>query len=258
MSEVAKPPPASKVLIATPTAQGDVTVAFAQTLLTAVGVFSKAGFAYRQAFFDGPDIALARNAFANAFLADAEATHLLFIDSDMSVSAEIFARLIAWKQPIAAAIYSERALNLDKFADAVRSGASNACAAALASNFVLRVPNGPIEVTQGFCKLEGVGFGCILIERTVFETMIAQGAAPKVSADKLARHGVGPQIFDFFSEATSPETGRLSEDYSFCRRARAAGFEIWGYAEGTVGHVGQFAFTASFYERLMASAEKLR
>lgn len=247
-----------KVFIATPTAQGTVTAAFAQSLLAAASAFTKAGFAYRQAFFDGPDVSMARNAFAHAFLADPEATHLLFIDSDMQVGVDVFQKLLHARKPIAAAVYVERRLDLDRFVEAIRSGLTKPRALALASNFVMRVADGPLEVAQGFCRLEAVGFGCILIERAVFESLIAKGLAPRAKADKLARHGLAAELHDFFSEINDPGAGRLSEDYAFCRRARAAGFDIWGAADAAVGHIGQFAYSASLLDRLEAGAERLR
>ena len=243
-----------KVLIATPTAEGKVTTAFAQTLLAAVSAFAKAGFQYRQAFFDGADVAMARNAFANVFLADETCTHLLFIDSDMAVDADVFARLIGWGKPIAGPICAERSLDLDRFAEEIRKGASRERATALASNFTVIVAPGQIEVTNGFCKVEGLGFGCVLIEGAVFAALIERGLAPKTPAGKLARHGLGPEIHDFFSEMAGTGGERVSEDFSFCRRARDAGFDIWGYGAASIGHIGPFAYGASFIERLKAAS----
>lgn len=243
---------ARKVLIATPTAEGKVTTAFAQTLLAAATAFSKAGFQYRQAFFDGADVAMARNAFANLLLADAACTHLLFIDSDMGVDIDVFARLIQSNKPIVGPICTERSLDLDRFAEEIRKGASRERAMAVASNFAVVVPQGRLEVTNGFCRVEALGFGCVLIERTAFETVAGRGLARRVPSGKLTRQGFPAEIVDFFSETEGPGGERVSEDFSFCRRAREAGFEIWGYGGAAIGHVGPFTYGASFIERLKA------
>ncbi|MEE2690024.1 MAG: hypothetical protein VX640_00660 [Pseudomonadota bacterium] len=244
-----------KVLIATPTAEGKVTTSFAQTLLAAATAFSKAGFQYRQAFFDGADVAMARNAFANILLADEGCTHLLFVDSDMAVDIEVFARLIQWGKPLAGPVCTERSLDLDRFVEEIRGGASKERALAVASNFAVMAAPGRIEVTNGFCKVEALGFGCVLIERSVFTALAERGLAKKTPAGKLARHGLGPDIYDFFSETAGPDGARVSEDFSFCRRAREAGFDIWGYGAASIGHVGAFTYGASFIERLKAASE---
>ena len=85
---------------------------------------------------------------------------------------------------------------------------------------------------------------------------IERGFAPKTPAGKLARHGLGPEIHDFFSETAGPGGERVSEDFSFCRRAREAGFDIWGYGAASIGHIGPFAYGAASIERLKAASEQ--
>jgi hypothetical protein len=247
---------ANKVFIATPTGEGRVTNQGAQTILTAINAFTKAGFTYRQAFFDGANVVNARNLFANAFLADAETTHLFFVDSDMDISGEVIARMIAFDKPLVGVIATERKLDLDRFADAIRSGASKERALALASNFIFLPPKGQIEVSKGFARMEAVGFGCVVIKREVFTAMIERGLAKKAPPGRLSRLGVGEEFTDFFSDLVLPQGGRLGEDFSFCLRARECGFEVWSYAAAAIGHVGPFTYGASFLEFLKAQADK--
>jgi hypothetical protein len=245
-----------KVFIGTPTIGGVVTNVFAQTLLAATMAATKAGWDYGQAFFDGAGVATARNALANIFLRDKEATHLLFIDSDMGGDVDLFQRLFAFEGPMAGVICAERNLNLDTLMEEAKKGSSRERATALASRFVVALPPGDVAFKNGFCRVESMGLACVLVRRDVFDTLIAKGLARKIPTGRLAAHGIGPEMWDFFSEIEREDGSRLSEDYSFCRRVSEAAFEIWGYGARTMSHVGPFAYGATFLEKVKAHAER--
>lgn len=78
----------------------------------------------------------------------------------------------------------------------------------------------PDELT----KVEGIGFGCVLMKTSVL-------------IDVYAEYGT---LF-------SPIDG-MGEDLSFCWRARQTGHEIWVDPSITLGHVGTMTVTKAFFD----------
>ena len=83
-----------KVFIATPTAGGIVTTAYAGTLIAISLVLKERNVKYRYCNFDGSDVVAARNYLANSFLQDTSCSHILFVDSDMSVAPETLSVMV--------------------------------------------------------------------------------------------------------------------------------------------------------------------
>lgn len=248
----------NRVFIATPTVAGTVTTAFAQALIAAIMAAQKAGWSFRQAFFDGADVTTARNALANVFYEDQSCTHLLFIDADMGADIDIFARLFDFGAAFAGIICTERSLDIDVLMEEARKGTTRERATALASRFVVSLPTGGVEFQKGFCKVDAIGFGCVLIRRDVFDALIDKAVVKKAPSGKLKSRGFTDELYDFFSELTRNDGTRISEDYSFCVRARQAGTELWGFGARGMSHVGAFSYGAAFLERVKAKAELKR
>jgi GT2 family glycosyltransferase len=73
-----------------------------------------------------------------------------------------------------------------------------------------------------------IGTGCMLITREVAQTLVNKYAYP-------------------FNLIETPDA-LISEDYSFCMRAREAGFKIWIDPRLTLVHLGTYGYGMSdFY-----------
>ena len=75
-----------------------------------------------------------------------------------------------------------------------------------------------IHITSGLHKMQLLPTGCMLIRASVFNALTKPYFALVAEGDQLR-----------------------GEDYYFCERARAAGFEIWcdGDLSSQIGHIGQ-------------------
>lgn len=239
-----------KVLIATPTAGNIVTTAYAHTLVTATRVLNAAGWDYQHRIFDGADVVMARNFLAHQAMADPRYTHLLFLDSDIAVPEAVLRRLVKANRPVSGAIYSERSLDRKRYADLLASGVAEPRARAAASRFTVRLIDGKVAVKNGWCRLAGIGAGCLLIRREVLAALIEHGAAPRIESARLKTVVGVDHLHDFFGQLPLKDGDYLSEDYSFCERARAAGFEIWGIADLPIAHVGAADFSARYVDFL--------
>lgn len=250
-----------QILIATPTAGHVVTTAYAHSLVAATQAIHSLDGTYQHLIFNGADVALARNFMAHEFLKDPYLTHLLFLDSDILVEEPVLRRLLNAGKPIVGAIYPERVMDWSAYRDLLKSDVEDGTARAAALNFNARPIDGGYVVSNGWCKVGGIGAGCLLIKREVFGVLIRTGAAKPMRSRKLATHleGVGVhdgRLHDFFGNVPAEDGDYLSEDYSFCHRAIAAGFEIWGLADVAVSHVGRFEYSARFLDHLEQTAQR--
>ena len=86
------------------------------------------------------------------------------------------------------------------------------------------IDNGKVE--GDLIEVGTLGTGFMLVKRRVFEQMIENGATPYVDDIGLNDKENSNQ-YDFF-QCTIDSQGRyLTEDWSFCRRWRQLGGQIW-------------------------------
>jgi len=144
------------------------------------------------------------------------ATHILFIDSDMEFPQDLMLRLARHDVPIVAANCISRR---PPFLMTARTHESE----------VITRPE-----SQGLEKVERVGFGVILIDIHVFERV--------------------PLPWFEFAWLGSETACYRGEDYGFCDKARAHGFEIHidHDVSQQIGHVGTFAYYPQLKSRASA------
>ena len=239
-----------KVLIGTPTAGGIAKIQYTTSVLSCANAVTEAGGQCELVTFDGAHLVVARNFIAHRALTDPDVTHVLSLDSDMDVDFEVFRRMIAADADLVAAVYTERGMDLQAFANDLAAHRQVGRATARSARFTATVEEGELTVRNHLCTLRNTALGCSLIRRSVFERIIAGGHVKPFICQKLRDLGVKGDMWDFFAESPAPGGGFLSEDYSFCNRAKAAGVTLTGYVGPGVGHVGAFVFEGPFIERL--------
>lgn len=218
---------AARLFIATPTADGIVLAGYVAALAAMLGRLHAQGIATTYRTLDGSDLVAQRNRLTQAFLAS-DATHLLFIDSDMSFPPELAERLLAADKALIGTVYPKRALDLA----VLRQQAGRMPfeqALALTYRWNLRPLPGGITVRDGLCRVEGVGGGFLMIRRDCFETLLASGSVP-LFAD-------GEGLHAFFRDTRQ---GReiIDLDYSFCREWIRCGGEVWADVTADIVHIG--------------------
>lgn len=156
------------------------------------------------------DIYVARNTLANAFLLQSKLEHMIFVDGDIGWSRKNLLDLIDTPAPFVSGLYcghgAPQWICRDEEGNEIAPGA---------------MPG------TGLKKAKLVGCGFLKISRTVFETIIDKGLAPK--------YGVCYQFFNGSIESDF----LLSEDYSFSSLVRKAGIQPFLNCDVRVLHGGK-------------------
>lgn len=158
-----------------------------------------------------------------------EYSHLLFVDDDMGFLPDLVLDMLTFGEPVVGALYRKKTTNVEWAVSGVDKPESR----------------GP------FLEVEGLGMGCFLIRRDAVANMVA--AYPdlidtrKNSINGLMReHGL-TRLIDLF-RCIQTDSGRVSEDFSFCRRWRQTGGKVWAATHHSVTHVGPHAYEGTYSE----------
>lgn len=179
----------------------------------------------------GPNLSASRNKVARMFL-DTDAEWLWMVDADMKFPHDTLARMLtvadSEETPILGALcFGQRhtADRLEYFTTMFSRDDSGG---------VWRLEDYPAET---LLTLDATGTGCLMVHRTVFET--------------VAEHY--PEPLQWFAEEVNEWGALNSEDVTFCFRARKCGFPVKVHTGIKVGHVKPRVVDESVYQDWRAS-----
>ena len=182
-----------------------------------------------------PDVVETRNAYISIWYFNYPMyTHLLCIDSDMDFTPDLIQDMLVFDKPLVGCFYRRKCDKVD---------------------FVGLVLEGEHQSVNGFLPVQSVGMGITLISRDCITRMIE--AYPELLHDVPED---GPPL-EMFSGQQLKKVFRcfdkfpmgyanLAEDYSFCKRWRDIGGEIWANIAHPIGHVGVKLFSGSLREEV--------
>lgn len=163
-----------------------------------------------------PEIALARAQIAMDFLSS-DCTHLLMIDSDIGFNRGHVKQLLDRDLDIVGGMYPFK-----------RFGPAEYVCNSL--------PDNPPALENGLQELKYIGTGFLMIKRRVLEVLRERHQGIRYISDYSKR-----LEYDFFAPGVFGKR-RLSEDWAFCERARACGFQVWGDTRVKLLHYGAAVF----------------
>ncbi len=232
------------LVVATPCYGGVVTNAYMLSLLRLTQLAGQGGFDFDIAMVAGDSlISRARSILVARFLDNPRATHLFFIDADISFDCEQALRLLRFDKDFVAGQYPVKQIDWRALPARVVRG-EPLDAAGLTYVGALD-PLSERRVEDGFATARYAGTGFQLLKRAVLERMIAGHPELKYrKVDTLTNETPSPDhLCALFDTMIDSENGTyLSEDYSFCRRWRALGGEIWLDLESKLSHTGPQRF----------------
>lgn len=193
-----------KLMIGTPAYSGKVHVPYAISLSETVLQLMSGGI---QVFYNlttsGSLLIAERNKILHAFM-ESDCTHLLCADSDLGWENCILKMLMADKE-IIAGVYPRRAEKVFDFRPCLNC-------------------DGSLITENGLIKVDYIPSGFMLIQRSALEKM--RSRHPDLyyqSKDPDQKDGKGWLFFN----CELYEGEFWGEDYTFCRKARQSGVEIW-------------------------------
>ncbi len=195
-----------------------------------------------------------RNTLTGHFLAEPRATHILFIDADISFEAENVFRLLGAGKSVAAGIYPLKAYYWDKpCQDRLARGEPIETSGL---HYVGKLEAGQRLLRDGdFATAVYAGTGFMLIERATIEQM--QAAYPKTQYRGVDAYTSGnrarPDGYALFDCIIDPITGTyMSEDFTFCSRWQHLGGQIWLDTRASLTHSGPSDFKGHPGDRFMS------
>lgn len=244
-----------KLFIATPCYGGMVTANYMLSLIQLNNALRKEKIPFTIVTLGNESlITRARNLLAAEFLDDADASHLLFIDADISFGPEVVFRLLGHGGQVVAAVCPKKTINWQSLFRHAPSCKSAEDLRAVATEYVINVQgegerfnhetlDGRIQ--GGFVRVTYAGTGFMLIERAALTAIRERYPENRFFKDSHRPQlpGGAPECCGFFETLIHPVTHRyLSEDYAFCYRWRSCGGDIWLDVQCVLGHEGPFLF----------------
>ena len=245
------------IIVATPCFGGLVTHSYMMSILQLTQRAALGEFDIDVLTLGGDSlISRARSVLVSHVMSNARATHLLFIDADISFDADQVVRLLDFDKDFVAGLYPLKHVDWDRLP--LRAVAGERLREAGLSYVGQLEAEPDLRVEAGFATGVYAGTGFQLIKRGVFNRMMAAYPELKFNAVHAATNERAPpdNLFALFDCMIEPGGGTyLSEDYSFCRRWRAIGGEIWLDLRSRLSHAGVQQFTgdcASRFAELLA------
>jgi hypothetical protein len=233
---------APSLFIATPTANGVAMTGYVEALAGMLIRLASKGVPVTFRALDGENLILQRNLLVREFLAS-DATHLLFVDSDLTFPPDLCDRLLATGKPFIGTAYPKRRLDLA----ALRSGMERSdfqTSLALAYEWNIHLIDGRVTVSGAIAPVRALPGGFLLIAREVFDLLAATGEAPPMVGGADAPRA-------FFREMRSGDD-LIDLDYAICITYARCGGEVWLYLDAEIGHIGDDRTAPPFAALLQA------
>ncbi|GAN68466.1 hypothetical protein [Acetobacter orleanensis] len=251
----------AKVFIATPCFGGLVTQVYMQSVLGCLSTAQDHNLAFSLCMMGNDAVVCrGRNTLLDKFMNYSDATHILFVDNDIGFEPDAPARLVAAGKDVVAGLYPLKERYWDGLTTAqIMRGETPATASLRYTGETEKLHETPAAggtlITTAF---SGAGF--MLITREAIQRMSAfypetrynRIEVPTQSLDaalgRPAEHpddggGAPHALFDC---TIDEETGAyMSEDFTFCKRWRAMGGEVWLDTSLVLSHSGMAQFSGN-------------
>lgn len=247
------------IVIGTPCYGGLVVQGYMESIINLMNYAATHDFDVSLALLGGDSlITRSRNKLVATFLDNQVATHLMFIDADISFRPEDVHRMLQFNHEVVAGFYPLKSYDWEQAKTRITPDMPVEQMAEAGLHFVgLPCAEKEREHRDGFVTGIYAGTGFMPIRRSCLERMII--AYPDTKYDVAHVYPVPKErsknqyaLFDCIIE---PGTNiYLSEDFTFCRRWRQIGGKIWLDPRTVLTHHGNYRYKGSPEVTLAASA----
>ena len=227
----------NKVMIATPAFAGQCSMIFADCLEKLSKAFTDHGVESQIEYICNESILhKGRNYLAHRFM-ESDCSHMFFIDADMAFKAEDGLTMLKANKDVIAGAGPRKMMEWKRIIAMAKAGFSEEVIKHASSPVVVSMFENTNEITydQPF-PVKGVGTAFMLIKRNVFEKI-------KVRSSKIPTPFLGDWVnVPMWFDNDVVDGNFVSEDYTFCKYARKAGFEIHLAPWVILKHIGTHVF----------------
>lgn len=243
-----------KIYIGTPCYGGNLHMGYFNSVMELNTNFTKLGVPFVMSVIGSESlIPRARNGIVARFMADPDATHLMFIDADITFPWQAVLKLVLMNCDISGGCYPKKMINWDKVKHNLLQDKDMADGILMAKsldyvyNPVYQVINGQTvaHVQNNMCKVKDLGTGFMMIKRDVFDVMMFQYKDLKYQNNVAGYHvaGADDYFYSLFDTEICPRSRvYLSEDYLFCQRWRDCGGNCFLDLSISLNHTGSLDF----------------
>ena len=175
-----------------------------------------------------------------------KATHMLFIDSDISFNFKMIEKMINYDKEICLVPYPIKGLDFDKIKERIKEG-STLDPRVLGNQYTMSVPDpSNVKVENGFIEVERGPAGCMLIKREVIEALIKEYPEFTINQHTFidGKLVTREHMYNFFDTYWDPKTKTYTgEDFYFCKLCKHAGIKMYALVDEYIAHHGEFSYT---------------
>ena len=246
-----------KLFVATPMYGGQCAGMFARSVADLSALCTHHGIPLQMYFlFNESLITRARNYCVDEFMRS-DATHMLFIDSDIGFNPQDVIALLALQQQneeydVIGGPYPKKCISWEKIKHAVDKGVADKDPGILekfVGDYVFNPKSGTGAIPIGEpAEVLEIGTGFMMIRRKTFEVFNEKFPQYLYKPDHVrTKHFDGSRkIMMYFQAEVDPKSERyLSEDYWFCQKLQEAGLRTWLCPWMQLQHVGTYIFGGS-------------
>ena len=243
-----------KIVIGTPCYGGLVHNGYFQSMAELCINFTKLGVPFEICTIGSESlIPRARNGIVARVMADEQASHLMFIDADITFSWVSILKLVLMDRDLSGGCYPKKMINWDKVKANLGENKEMAEDMLMAKsldyvfNPVYQVIDGKLtaQVNNGMIKVKDIGTGFMLVKRECLEILMYKHEDLKYVNNVAGYHTdkSAEYFYTLFDTDIDPKSKvYLSEDYLFCKRWLDCGGECWLDLSINLNHTGVMDF----------------
>ena len=241
-----------KIIIGTPCFGGLLHNGFFQSMLDLSVNFTKLNIPFEMMTIGNESlIQRARNGIVARFMGDSDATHLMFIDADITFSWISIVKLLLSGKELSGGCYPKKCFNWDKIKHHIDKNPNLKDDELMAKSldyvfnpiYHKEGDNVVIKLDNGMAQVKDIGTGFMLIRKSAIYKMIAKFPDTKyrnnVAGYSQGNNSPDDYFYCLFDCGIDPISRvYLSEDYLFCKRWIDIGGELWLDLNTNLNHTG--------------------
>ena len=241
-----------KIIIGTPCFGGLLHNGFFQSVLELSVNFTKLNIPFEMMTIGNESlIQRARNGIVAKFMGDKTATHLMFIDADITFSWVSIVKLLLSNKELCGGCYPKKCFNWDKIKHHIQKNPNLKDDELMAKSldyvfnpiYHKEGDNVVIKLDNGMAQVKDIGTGFMMIRKSAINKMIAKFPETKyrnnVAGYSQSENSADDYFYSLFDCCIDPVSRvYLSEDYLFCKRWIDIGGELWLDLNTNLNHTG--------------------